>query len=53
MIQQRVGADEWQVCVESRAVATAEDGTPVLDGTQDEDLWHPVVYRDRSEIRAG
>jgi hypothetical protein len=53
VIQQRVGADEWQVCVESRAVATAEDGTPAPDGTQDEDLWHPVVYRTSSEIRAG
>ena len=51
VIQQRVGADEWQVCVEDMAVATAEDGTPAPDGTPDEDLWHPVVYRDSSELR--
>ena len=51
VIQQRVGEDEWQVCVADRAVATADDGTPAPDDTPDEDLWHPVVYRDSSELR--
>lgn len=51
MIQQRVGADEWQVCVESREVATAEDGTPAPDGTPTEGLYWPMCYRDRSEIK--
>ncbi len=51
VIEQRCGEDEWQVCVEAREVATAEDGTPAPDGTPDEDLWHPVVFRDSSEIK--
>jgi hypothetical protein len=51
VIEQRCGEDEWQVCVESRAVAMAEDGTPAPDGTPDADLWHPVVFRDSSELR--
>ncbi|MGA2830329.1 MAG: hypothetical protein ABSF03_29950 [Streptosporangiaceae bacterium] len=51
VIAQRVGEEEWQVCVADRQVATAEDGTPAPDGTPDADLWHPVVFRDSSELR--
>jgi hypothetical protein len=50
-IEQRVGEDEWQVIVQDRAVAELEDGTAPPDATPDENLWHPVVYRDRSEIK--
>ena len=45
------GEDEWQVSVESREVATAEDGTPAPADTPDEDLYWPCCYRDCSEIK--
>ena len=48
VIAQRVGTDEWQVCVE---VAQLEDGTPAPAGTPDDDLWFPACYRDASEIK--
>jgi hypothetical protein len=38
VITQRCGADEWQVKVTDRRVATAEAGTPAPDGTPDADL---------------
>ncbi len=51
MIEQRCGPDEWQVVVTDRQVAEAEDGTPAPDGTPAEDLYWPLCYRDRSEIK--
>ncbi len=50
-IMEQVGPDEWQVCVEVRELATTEEGRPAPDGTADEDLFYPLVYRDGSEIR--
>lgn len=47
VIQQRMGEDEWQVCVEDMSVAALEDGTT----PPDDDLWFPTCYRDRSELR--
>jgi hypothetical protein len=45
------GPDEWQVQVTAREVATPEDGSPAPVATADEDLWHPLAFRDSSEIR--
>ena len=45
------GPDEWQVQVTAREVATLEDGEPGPGGDADEDLWHPLAFRDSSEIR--
>lgn len=45
------GDDEWQIVVEVPELATKEDGSPVTDGTP-EDEWHyPVCFRDSTEIR--
>ena len=38
--------------VEAREVATLEDGSPALDGTEDDALYYPAVFRDAGEIRA-
>lgn len=51
VVEQRVGADEWQVCVEDMAVAELEDGTAAPPDAPDEDLYWPLCYRDRSEVR--
>jgi hypothetical protein len=45
------GPDEWHVVVEVRELVTLIDGTPVPDGTTDQDLYYPACYRDASEIR--
>jgi hypothetical protein len=50
-IEQHCGPDEWQVCIEAREVAVLEDGTIPPPDTPDEDLFYPMCYRDRSEIR--
>jgi hypothetical protein len=47
MIEQHCGPDEWEVVVEAREVAMLEDGSPAPDG----DLYYPLVFRDRSEIK--
>ena len=47
-----MSADEWVVCVEDMTVAALEDGSSPPDGTPDEDdLFYPMCYRDRSEIK--
>jgi hypothetical protein len=51
VIQQRVGEDEWQVAVVDREVAELEDvPTPPPDAPE-EDLYWPLAFRDRSEVR--
>jgi len=47
------GPDEWEVCVEAREVAVLEDGSPAPDGTPDDDMYHPLCFRDASELRPG
>lgn len=51
VIEDQVGDDEWSVFVTARDVATLEDSSPAPDGTPDDDLYHPVCFRDSSEIR--
>jgi hypothetical protein len=46
------GLDEWQVCVEVRALATLVDGRPPRRNTPDHKLFYPVCFRDSSEIRS-
>ena len=46
------GPDEWHVCVEVRAFATLEDGTPAPAGIADEHLYYPAVWRGASELRS-
>ncbi len=51
-VAQQVGPDEWEIVVEDRRVAVLEDGvTCAPPGTGEDDLCHPVVFRDSSEIR--
>ncbi len=45
------GPDEWQVQVDAPQVAQTEDGEVPPAGTPDEDLWHPLCFRDGSELR--
>ena len=47
----QVGPDEWEIAVEDRRVAVTDDGTPAPGGTPEGDLYHPVVFRDASELR--
>ena len=50
-VQQQVGPDEWELCVIALEAARLADGFPAPEGTPEEDLFHPVVFRDSSEIR--
>jgi hypothetical protein len=50
-VQQQVGPDEWELCVEAREVARLDDGSPAPGGTPEDDLFHPIVFRDSSEIK--
>ena len=50
-ILSQCGPDEWYVCVEDRALATLEDGSPGPAGTADGELLYPCCFRDASEIR--
>lgn len=50
-VEEVCGPDEWLIAVESRDVATAEDGTPAPADADDEDVWFPMCFRDSSEIR--
>ena len=45
------GPDEWQVCVEDRAVAVLRDGRPAPRNTASRNLYYPLCFRDSSEIR--
>jgi hypothetical protein len=51
VVEDRGGPDEWTIVVTAREAAMLEDGTPAPDGTPDDDLYQPVVFRDSSEIR--
>ena len=48
VIEQRCAEDEWQIIVQSPEL---EDGTAPPPDTPDEDLFYPLVYRDRRELR--
>ena len=48
-IEETCGADEWLIAVESRDVATAEDGSPA--DADDADVFYPMCFRDSAEIR--
>jgi hypothetical protein len=50
-ILQRVGPDEWQVCVEDMAVAVRKDGSKPTSCTPKNRLYFPLAYRDSSELR--
>lgn len=50
-VEEVCGPDEWLIAVESRDVATAEDGTPAPADADDDDLYFPMCFRDSSEIR--
>jgi hypothetical protein len=50
-IEEKCGPDEWLVAMESRDVATAEDGSPAPANADDDDVWFPVCFRDSTEIR--
>ncbi len=50
-IVEQCGPDEWQVVIEVRELATLEDGSPVPEGTADDDLYYPLCFRDSSEIK--
>lgn len=51
MIEEVCGPDEWLVAVESRDVATTEDGTPAPADADDAEVWFPMCFRDSSETR--
>ena len=50
-ITEQCGPDEWQVCVEDRAVAVLRDGRPAPRGTASRNLYYPMCFRDSGEIR--
>jgi hypothetical protein len=50
-VEEVCGPDEWLVAVESRDVATLEDGTPAPADANEEDVLYPMCFRDSSEIR--
>jgi hypothetical protein len=52
VVEEICGPDEWLVAVESRDVATAEDGSPAPAAADDADVWFPMCFRDSSELRA-
>ena len=45
------GPGEWTLVIEARPAARCEDGSPAPAGTPEDDLCHPIVFRDSSEIR--
>jgi hypothetical protein len=51
-IEEVCSADEWLIAVESRNVATTEDGSPATADVADEDVFYPLCFRDHAEIRA-
>jgi hypothetical protein len=50
-VLQRVGPDEWQVCVEDLAVAVRADGSKPTARTPRRHLYYPMCFRDASEIK--
>ena len=50
-VEEECGPDEWLIVVESRDVATLEDGSPAPDDVPDADVFYPLCFRDSSEIR--
>jgi hypothetical protein len=52
IIEEACGPDEWFIAVESRDVATFEDGTPAPADADDEDVFYPMCFRGSSELRA-
>jgi hypothetical protein len=49
-----VGPDEWEIVIEDRRVAKLEDEvTSAPQGTPEDDLCRPAVFRDSTEIREG
>ena len=50
-IVEKVGADEYRVCVVDNRVAELEDGSRPPAGTPDDELYWPCCYRDSSELR--
>jgi hypothetical protein len=51
VIEDQCGPDEWLIAVESRDLATTEDGSPAPADAADDDLYYPMCFRDPSEIR--
>lgn len=51
-VEQQCGPGEWLVTVEDRRVAVLEDGSPVAEGTADEDTFYPQAFRDQTELQA-
>jgi hypothetical protein len=51
VIENQCGPDEWLVTVYAPEVACTEDGSPVPDGTPEEDTWHPQCFRSAEELR--
>ncbi len=47
----QAGPDEWVLCVEIPGTARLADGTPAPEGTPADETYHPIVFRDSSEIR--
>ena len=50
-VLEQVGADQWQIAVRAREASQLEDGSPAPEDTDDDDLFHPLVFRDSSGIR--
>ena len=50
-IFERVGPDEYRVCVEDPAVAVRKDGSKPTPRTPKNRLYYPCCFRDSSEIR--
>lgn len=51
VIEEHGGPDEWTITVYDRAAAQLENGDPAPEETPEDDLWHPMAFRDNSEIR--
>ncbi len=51
VVLHQCGPDEWRVRVDARELPALDDGTPAPPGTPEDDLLHPVCFRDAGEIR--
>jgi hypothetical protein len=47
------GLTAWEICVEAREVAVLADGSPAPDDTPEDDMYHPLFFRDSAELRPG
>lgn len=51
-VEEVCGTDEWLIVVESRDVATDEDGGPAPADADDAEVWFPMCFRSADELRA-